>query len=113
MPATDDTSHGPVRLRQLLTQNRELKAIGVWNFTLPAWAGRLDDGPYLQHLPVGRHLRQGLLRPLCAVIFSPFAQANRQRRLWPTGHACASARLLGCMDGEARRVASVPPIWPR
>ena len=28
----------PVRL---LTQNRELRAIGVWNWTLPAWAGRL------------------------------------------------------------------------
>ncbi|MBS2548370.1 hypothetical protein KGQ19_16005 [Catenulispora sp. NL8] len=27
----------------LLTQNRELKKIGVWNFTLPAWAGRLPD----------------------------------------------------------------------
>lgn len=28
----------------LLTQNSELKAIGVWNWTLPAWAGRLADG---------------------------------------------------------------------
>ncbi len=31
------------RPRRLLTQNRELKAIGVWNWTLPAWAGRLPD----------------------------------------------------------------------
>ncbi|MBS2531582.1 hypothetical protein KGQ20_02225 [Catenulispora sp. NF23] len=28
----------------LLTQNRELKRIGVWNWTLPAFAGRLPDG---------------------------------------------------------------------
>jgi hypothetical protein len=32
------------RPRRLLTQNREMKAIGVWNWTLPAWAGRLPDG---------------------------------------------------------------------
>ncbi|SMD27442.1 hypothetical protein SAMN05661093_11049 [Kibdelosporangium aridum] len=32
------------RPRKLLTQNREMKAIGVWNWTLPAWAGRLPDG---------------------------------------------------------------------
>lgn len=28
----------------LLTQNSELRKIGVWNWTLPAWAGRLADG---------------------------------------------------------------------
>lgn len=28
----------------LLTQNSEMRAIGVWNWTLPAWAGRLPDG---------------------------------------------------------------------
>jgi hypothetical protein len=30
--------------RWLLTQNSELKPIGVYNWTLPAWAGRLPDG---------------------------------------------------------------------
>ncbi|GAA0911499.1 GP88 family protein [Virgisporangium aurantiacum] len=34
----------PDRPRRLLTQNREMKAIGVWNWTLPAWAGRFADG---------------------------------------------------------------------
>lgn len=29
---------------RLLTQNRELRQIGVWNWTLPAWAVRLPDG---------------------------------------------------------------------
>lgn len=28
----------------LLTQNREMRRIRAWNWTLPAWAGRLDDG---------------------------------------------------------------------
>lgn len=28
----------------LLTQNGELRAEGIWNWTLPAWAGRLPDG---------------------------------------------------------------------
>ncbi|MFD5321145.1 hypothetical protein [Streptomyces sp. NPDC127098] len=32
------------RPARLLTQNREMRAIGVWNWTLPAWAGRLPDG---------------------------------------------------------------------
>jgi hypothetical protein len=39
--------HPPARSARpapLLTQNSELKAIGVWNWTLPAWAGRLPDG---------------------------------------------------------------------
>jgi hypothetical protein len=37
-------SPSPVRPVRLLTQNREMKSIGVWNWTLPAWAGRLADG---------------------------------------------------------------------
>jgi hypothetical protein len=44
MPENTDAHPVAARPRQLLTQNRELKAIGVWNWTLPAWAGRLDDG---------------------------------------------------------------------
>lgn len=37
-----DDGIGPPRPSPLLSQNRELKAIGVWNWTLPAWAGRLE-----------------------------------------------------------------------
>lgn len=29
---------------RLLTQNGELRREGIWNWTLPAWAGRLPDG---------------------------------------------------------------------
>jgi len=32
------------RPRRLLTQNRRLRDIGVHNWSLPAWAGRLPDG---------------------------------------------------------------------
>ncbi|MCE7011687.1 hypothetical protein LWC34_54080 [Kibdelosporangium philippinense] len=32
------------RPARLLTQNSEMKQIGVWNWSLPAWAGRLADG---------------------------------------------------------------------
>lgn len=32
------------RPTRLLTQNSELKPLGVWNWSLPAWAGRLADG---------------------------------------------------------------------
>lgn len=31
------------RPARLLTQNRRLREIGVWNWTLPAWAGRFSD----------------------------------------------------------------------
>jgi hypothetical protein len=34
----------PARPARLLTQNREMRAIGVWNWTLPALAARLPDG---------------------------------------------------------------------
>ncbi|MEV6905261.1 hypothetical protein [Amycolatopsis sp. NPDC051372] len=32
------------RPARLLTQNREMRQIGVWNWSLPAWAGHLPDG---------------------------------------------------------------------
>jgi len=38
---------GVPRPKRLLTQNRELKAIGVWNWSLPAWAGRLAEFSWL------------------------------------------------------------------
>lgn len=43
MPPALRTSRAD-RPARLLTQNREMRAIGVWNWTLPAWAGRLPDG---------------------------------------------------------------------
>jgi hypothetical protein len=44
MPENGLPNAGVQRPRHLLTQNREMKAIGVWNWSLPAWAGRFPDG---------------------------------------------------------------------
>lgn len=35
----------------LLTQNRELKKDGVWNWTLPAWVVELPDGSHFNVCP--------------------------------------------------------------
>ncbi len=42
LPVLEPDDYG--RPRRLLTQNSQLKKIGVWNWTLPAWAGRSRDG---------------------------------------------------------------------
>jgi hypothetical protein len=44
MPSPIPLQATPARPHRLLTQNRELRAIGVWNWTLPALAARLPDG---------------------------------------------------------------------
>ncbi|MFI9389235.1 hypothetical protein [Kutzneria sp. NPDC052558] len=48
------------RPTRLLTQNRRLRAIGVWNWTLPAWAGRMPDGRTYNTCPSA-----GICRDLC------------------------------------------------
>lgn len=44
MTAIQPDSGTARRPARLLTQNSEMKQIGVWNWSLPAWAGRLADG---------------------------------------------------------------------
>ena len=44
MSSSASVTEVPVRPARLLTQNREMRAIGVWNWTLPALAARLPDG---------------------------------------------------------------------
>lgn len=39
-----DSSTPLHRPQRLLTRNRRMREIGAWNWTLPAWAGRLADG---------------------------------------------------------------------
>ncbi|MFE3105390.1 GP88 family protein [Nocardia tengchongensis] len=39
------------RPKRLLTQNSDLKRIGVWNWTIPAWAVRLSDGRTVNTCP--------------------------------------------------------------
>ncbi|MFC8429292.1 helicase HerA domain-containing protein [Streptomyces sp. NPDC057253] len=53
-------SPAPTRPAQLLTRNRELKPIGVWNWTLPAWAGRFPDGRTYNTCPSA-----GICREVC------------------------------------------------
>lgn len=74
-----------VRPRQLLTQNRELKAIGVWNWTLPAWAGRLDDGRTFNTCPSA-----GICARVC--------YARQGTYLWPVVRAKHHANLAFVLD---------------
>lgn len=50
----------PRRPSRLLTQNREMRAIGVWNWSLPAWAGRLPSGKTYNTCPSA-----GICRKVC------------------------------------------------
>ncbi|MEV6810229.1 hypothetical protein [Streptomyces sp. NPDC051132] len=43
--STTDTPRTKLKARRwLLTQNRQLRAEGIFNWPLPAWAGRFSDG---------------------------------------------------------------------
>lgn len=70
----------PSRPRRLLTQNRELKAIGVWNWTLPAWAGRLPTGRTYNTCPSA-----GVCRHVCYALNGtyrfPAVKAKHQANL--------------------------------
>lgn len=44
VPAPTVRKRRPRRPEQLLTQNSEMRSDGVWNWSLPALAARLDDG---------------------------------------------------------------------
>jgi hypothetical protein len=83
MPESVDTHS--VRPRWLLTQNRELKAIGVWNWTLPAWAGRLPDGRTYNTCPSA-----GICRHIC--------YARNGAYLWPAVRGRHHANLAYVLD---------------
>jgi len=85
MPETVDTQHVPTRPRWLLTQNRELKAIGVWNWTLPAWAGRLPDGRTYNTCPSA-----GICQHVC--------YARNGTYLWPAVRARHHTNLAYVLD---------------
>ncbi|GAA4849853.1 GP88 family protein [Saccharopolyspora rosea] len=73
------------RPRRLLTQNRELRAIGVYNWTLPAWAGRLPDGRTYNTCPSA-----GICREVC--------YARHGTYLWPVVRAKHQANLQFVLD---------------
>lgn len=60
MSASDAPQSGAQRPERLLTQNREMKTIGAWNWSLPAWAGRLPDGRTYNTCPSA-----GICRHVC------------------------------------------------
>lgn len=69
----------------MLTQNRELRAIGVWNWTLPAWAGRLPDGRTYNTCPSA-----GVCRQVC--------YARHGTYTWPVVRARHHANLAFVSD---------------
>lgn len=63
----------------LLTQNRELKRDGVWNWTLPAWVIQLDDGSHMNVCPIPQNNIPHFRKRLDGRTFSQ-AQRDRARR---------------------------------
>ena len=61
---TDTPTPPTAKRRWLLTQNRELRREGIFNWTLPAW-GPIRRRPYLQHVPGGRRLPGGYYGRKC------------------------------------------------
>lgn len=76
------------RPRRLLTQNRELRRIGVWNWTLPAWAGRFADGRTYNTCPSA-----GICAQVC------YARNGTYR--WPVVLARHQANLMFVLDDPA------------
>ncbi|MEU5698664.1 GP88 family protein [Streptomyces aurantiacus] len=75
----------PRRPARLLTQNREMRAIGVWNWTLPAWAGRFPEGRTYNTCPSA-----GICRHVCYARFGTYT--------WPTVKAKHQANLRFVLD---------------
>ncbi|MEV7395013.1 hypothetical protein [Streptomyces sp. NPDC091215] len=75
----------PRRPGRLLTQNREMRAIGVWNWTLPAWAGRFPDGKTYNTCPSA-----GICRDVC--------YARHGTYTWPTVKAKHHDNLRFVLD---------------
>jgi len=84
-PAAPQGGAPPSRPKRLLTQNREMKAIGVWNWTLPAWAGRLPDGRTYNTCPSA-----GICAQVC--------YARNGSYLWPVVRAKHQANLMFVLD---------------
>ncbi len=78
----------PERPKRLLTQNSRLRRIGVWNWTLPAWAGRLPDGRTYNTCPSA-----GICREVC--------YARTGRFLFPAVKAKHQANLMFVLDDLA------------
>lgn len=81
MSTTPDGPRGVTpRPRRLLTQNREMRSIGVWNWTIPAWAGTLPSGRNYNTCPSA-----GVCRQVCYALNGtyrfPVVKAKHQANL--------------------------------
>ncbi|WP_086825906.1 hypothetical protein [Allokutzneria sp. NRRL B-24872] len=76
------------RPARLLTQNSEMRRIGVWNWSLPAWAGRLADGRTYNTCPSA-----GICAQAC--------YARRGTYTWPVVRAKHEANLVYVLDDLA------------
>jgi Gene product 88 len=90
-PAVSTPTQHPFRL---LTQNREMRKIGVWNFSLPAWAGRLPDGRTYNTCRSA-----GVCRQVC--------YARRGTYTWPAVLAKHQANLQFYLDDPTRFEAAL------
>lgn len=76
------------RPARLLTQNSEMRQIGVWNWSLPAWAGRLADGRTYNTCPSA-----GICAQAC--------YARHGTYTWPVVRAKHQANLMYVIDDLA------------
>lgn len=76
---------GNNRPARLLTQNSEMRQIGVWNWSLPAWAGRLADGRTFNTCPSA-----GICAQAC--------YARHGTYTWPVVRAKHQANLMFVLD---------------
>ncbi|MFM9462838.1 GP88 family protein [Streptomyces scabiei] len=86
---TDESrTTAPKPRRWLLTQNRQLRAEGIFNWTLPAWGGRFQDGTTYNACPEAQacaklcYARVGTYR-------WPVVLAAHERNMWMVKHALA------------------------
>lgn len=99
---------------RLLTQNRELRAEGIWNWTLPAWAGRLPDGRTYNTCPAAGacaqvcYARNGTYR-------FPAVRAKHERNLARVldGLNAWTADMTAEVQAKRRRRPTDQPLWVR
>ncbi|MGY6655347.1 GP88 family protein [Amycolatopsis sp. TRM77291] len=98
MSASQSISGDFRRPARLLTQNSEMRQIGVWNWSLPAWAGRLADGRSYNTCPSA-----GICAQAC--------YARHGTYTWPVVRAKHQANLIFVLDDlsgwEAAMVAEL------
>lgn len=70
-----EETRGAIRPAKLLTQNSQLRALGIWNWTFPAWAGRFEDGTTYNTCPSA-----GICAALCYARVGAYRYSNVLRR---------------------------------